>query len=381
MKQHTPEYILFANTRWFLINFKMPLILAASNLGFNVKCIYLREGNTINTDNYKNVNSTAVQFIRFNLSVLLSFYVNYLRNLPSKADIHRSSCMAVFTIGPIMLSTIIPLGRHFSISIVIEGLGRIFSSDSLSYRVIKKIVKKLYKYIFKHCDAVITLNSSDASYLATTKIAEFHKIRLIPGTGLDCQDLIGRFEAKVNTPLYIDFIGRLVPEKGFYDFIYSQKYFFANNPHHSHIRYRIVAPQGDFQKLGLSTTQHLKSQGFVLQPYLPDITDIYSSTAVLVHPSRYSEGLSRVIMESALLGIPIVTTANRGIQELMVPDYKYFLDTTNPYRIAQVISECLDDHHYFAAIRGLQRSIIENNYSEVKSVSDFFLAQGIIANS
>jgi glycosyltransferase involved in cell wall biosynthesis len=380
MKQHHPEYILFANTRWFLINFKMPLILAASNQGFNVKCIYLRQGNAVIPFPCKNLESTRIQFSRFNLRLLLSFYVNYLRGLLSKSYAHRSSYISVFTIGPIILSIFIPLGSRFSTSIVIEGLGRIFCADSLVYRAIKKIVKILYTHRFKYCDAVITLNSSDAAYLATSNIAEFYKIKLIPGTGLDCEALLNSYKNKTNNPQYIDFIGRLVPEKGFYDFIYSQKYFCANNPNLSHLQYRIVAPASDFQKLGLLTTQQLERQGFVLQPYLPDITDIYSKTAVLVHPSRYSEGLSRVVMESALLGIPIVTTANRGIQELMVPDYKYFLDTTNPFRIAQLISECLHDYEYFAAIRRSQRSIIEINYSEAKSIADFFQAQGIIVN-
>ena len=77
-------------------------------------------------------------------------------------------------------------------------------------------------------------------------------------------------------------------------------------------------------------------------------------------PSSYGEGLSRVVLEASYIGIPILASKIRGIEEIPPNTYKYFIKSNNPFCISQQLALMLSDSKYFKSINEKQKFILKN---------------------
>ena len=62
-----------------------------------------------------------------------------------------------------------------------------------------------------------------------------------------------------------------------------------------------------------------------------------------------------VILEASYLGIKIITTKNKGTEEILKYDYKYFLKDISPLEIADLIADASNNQEYFDSIKSNQR--------------------------
>ena len=210
----TKKIIIFANTIWFFDKFKYELIEKLLD-DYYIECLYLRKGPTFDRKRIDSLVSKGVIFSRFSFGFLIK-YIFQSFNPYSKIKLYR---LIVFTVSPILLSSLFFFNLRSSTIIVLEGLGRIFSSRLIVFRIIKKILLVLYKSLFKKCKNVVTLNYSDATYLTELGIVSINKISVIPGTGINTiyLDKINNYDYKEKK--YIDFIARAIPDKGFNIFL------------------------------------------------------------------------------------------------------------------------------------------------------------------
>lgn len=123
VSKHYSSVILFANTRWFVCNFKSPLIsyLCQAYPDKKIYVIYLRNGPVVSPETLQYLKSLNVVFCR-----LGSFLVARLRSFSIPFN---RSILLVYTIGPILLSGIFLkiLSRNkFLACATLEGLGRLF---------------------------------------------------------------------------------------------------------------------------------------------------------------------------------------------------------------------------------------------------------------
>ena len=67
--------------------------------------------------------------------------------------------------------------------------------------------------------------------------------------------------------------------------------------------------------------------------------NIYRDIDILIHPTNYYEGCSRVILEAGALQIPIIASKNRGIIDIIPNNnYGYILNNkSNPLEIIEYI--------------------------------------------
>ena len=66
-----------------------------------------------------------------------------------------------------------------------------------------------------------------------------------------------------------------------------------------------------------------------------------------------------VILEASYLGIKIITTKNKGTEQILKFDYKYFLRDISPLEIADLIKDASLNQDYFDLIKSSQRNIIK----------------------
>ena len=219
--------VLLANTIWFLEKFKFDLIkkLVIEN---NIECLYLREGPAHNIKKIDFLRSKGVVFKKLNIRNLFEIFFHQIFTKKNNFLFYKSNL--VFTIGPIIMSQFLFFKEKKKIVYVLEGLGRVFSSRKIFYRIIKRIIIQIYKYIFRDCKRIVTLNYSDATYLVDMKISTLDKIRTIPGTGFECDKSNYEYLLKNTEPKYIDYIARLVEDKGFYCFLNTKLYINKHMP-------------------------------------------------------------------------------------------------------------------------------------------------------
>jgi glycosyltransferase involved in cell wall biosynthesis len=366
------NFVFFSNTLWFLEKFKYELIKDISREN-NVTCIYLRPGPSIN----KNKINELIDFNNVKFITLRKFIWNYFpwifnfyfkRNNKSFENLK----IIIFTIGPIMISLLFPNHYKKKTIYVLEGLGRIFSSKKNIYIVLKIIVKIIYKFLFNKSQLVFVLNSYDYLFLLENNICPIYKVRILPGTGFDHYKLDKITNQKIKPKKYIDYIGRILVEKGFYKFVLTKLDF---QKYHSEINksyiFRIITPEEDINKLSNKEKNFFNKLNIEIKPYLAEAIEYYKESKALIVPSYYGEGCSRVVLEASYLGIPILASKIKGIEEILQMDYKYFIESENPFSIANQLAKMINDSKYFEEIKEKQRSYIQSNFSVENSIKVF----------
>ncbi len=364
--------VFFANTLWFLEKFKYELIKELS-LENKITCLYFREGPPYNIEKIRELNEfhdvKFVAFKSFAIKFLFSLINNYLKYNFKNPKYHK---IIIFTIGPIIISSLLPSFYKKRTTYVLEGLGRVFSSKKNINNIIKLIVVQIYRFLFSKCQSVFVLNSHDFLFLVENNICPIYKLAILPGTGLDCLKIDKILKLPKKIPKYIDYVGRLIVEKGFYKFILARLNFQNYYPEIDQLyTFRIISPKKDIDNLSPKELNFLNYLNIELKPYMVEPYPYYLESKALIVPSSYGEGLSRVVLEASYLGIPILASRIRGIEEILPSDYKYFIKSNNPFSISQQLALMIEDNEYFLKIKEKQKLHIKNNFSMNISVSIF----------
>ena len=194
----------------------------------------------------------------------------------------------------------------------------------------------------------------------------------MPGTGLNLKKYNFKLFEERKNEKYIDFIGRILPDKGFYEFIYSRNVLSRKYPEIAKkFKYRVIAPNRQIIKFNDKQLDDFSKQGITFCPYNSDTNSYYINTHILVHPTSYGEGLSMVILEASYLGIKIITSKNKGTEEILKNDYRYFLKDISPSEIADLIVDATNNNEYFELIKFNQRTKIENLFDAHSSIKSF----------
>ena len=90
-------------------------------------------------------------------------------------------------------------------------------------------------------------------------------------------------------------------------------------------KFRIITPQSDINSISDSEKKYLNSIGILLKPYIDNPFKYYVTSKAIVVPTNYGEGISRVALEAAYIGIPLLLSKNRGTEDILPINYKYLL--------------------------------------------------------
>ena len=344
------KVLLFANTLWFINRFKSSLIVDLLKRNYEVDVIYFRKGPI------KDLKEIKLKNYSIKIQNFIHFFIN--RVLKISKNNSSNSILLSFTIGPILLSSL-PIFNRYKRFATLEGLGRIFTSKNLILSCIRVFVRKYYKFIFyRNYDGIFVLNHVDFSFILESNLAPIQKLFILPGTGVDSSIYNPKnlfLERKKNGLLdskgklkyeltYISYIGRISAEKGFFRFIAAILYL-LNDKSDNYNNFRIVSPQKDIDNMSNSLKSYLVELGIQIKEYIDEPLNYYASSKLIVLPTTYSEGLSRVALESAFLGLPVAAIHNRGISSL-------FMDgmigeatmEQEPYGISRIIKKICDNY-------------------------------------
>jgi len=272
-----------------------------------------------------------------------------------------------YTIKPVIyfipLSKILGIKNRIS---MIEGLGYVFMDDHTSNtfkrKVLKNIIEKLYFISFYLSSKVVFLNRDDSNYFIKKKLININKVFHIDGIGVDLQYFNSNSISK--SPITFLFIGRLLLEKGIFDFISAAKII---NNNFKDIKFLIVGGvDSNPGSLKIDEIQTLQSDDFIyFTGEVENVKEFIEKSSVFVLPS-YREGLPRSTIESMAMGRPIITTNVPGCRDTIINELNgYLVDVRNPLNLAEAMKKFILNPELIEVMGSESRKIAQNRFDVV----------------
>lgn len=200
---------------------------------------------------------------------------------------------------------------------MLEGLGYFFTEQPgntpLKTRLIKRIQIILYKTALPRTDVIIFLNKDDRKDLIVKYNIKVKRCEVLGPIGLNLYDY--PFSNPVIYPISFIFIGRLLKEKGIFEYLEAAKIVKARYP--SVVFY--VLGGLDRENPGGLKAHTLKSfidKDIIVYPGLvSEIQEWIAKSSVFVLPSYYREGYPRSTQEAMAMGRAVITTDVPGCRD------------------------------------------------------------------
>lgn len=342
--QLTPRtVVLFANTDWYLYNFRLSLARRLRELGHRLILVspdgeYGSKLKAMGFDwrplpmNRRSLNPLAEAKLVLHLAGLLR---------REKVDIVHG-----FTIKPAIYGAL--SGRLAGVRgrvNAVAGMGYVFISDELKARVLRPVVRTLARLAFDGRDArLIVQNPDDHAAFVHTGLVRDERVRIIPGSGVDCS----RFQISTRTradgePLRVVLAARMLWDKGLAEFIEATRALKAEG-RNIHFVLAGDPDPGNPASVSASDLEGWVNEGLVeWLGHVSDMPALLASADVVVLPS-YREGLPKTLIEAAACALPLVTTDVPGCREVVRHDQDGLLAPVREWRpLADAIARLDDD--------------------------------------
>ncbi len=237
--------------------------------------------------------------------------INNLRNILN--DFNSNDIIHIFTIKSLYLFIFSTLffKKKFKVLVSVTGLGFLFA-DTILAIILRNLTKPLIRLrINKVINLIIFQNNDNlAKFVKYSKYKNQSKI--IPGSGLDTNNFVTKKDR--NTQANVIFVGRLMKEKGIYEYLRiaeklkdqnELKFFIAGKPDF-----------GNKSSLNIDEFNQLQNNPYIT--YLGEINvhQELHNFDILIQPS-YHEGFSRILIESIFAGLFCIVNNIFGMKEII----------------------------------------------------------------
>lgn len=232
---------------------------------------------------------------------------------------------------------------------MLEGLGLLFTEQKSGFffkiRLLKLIQTFLYKLTIPLLDSFILLNEDDERDLLLKYNINAKARYILGGIGVE----LNKYNyqevnlSKCKKEIRFLFIGRLLKEKGIYDFIEAAK--IVRNAYPASIF--TVLGSIDNDNLGSLSSLELSklvNSGVIEYPgQVQDVKAWIYDCHVFVLPSYYREGVPRSTQEAMAIGRAVITTNVPGCKETVVDGVNGFLvERWSPEALAEKMIYFID---------------------------------------
>ena len=333
-----PKILLFANTDWYLYNFRLILARELRRQGYEV-VLLSPPGDFQNL-----LQENGFHWIPFPLSRQGINPFSELHTVWRLLHIYRQVKPVIvhhFTIKPVIYGSLAAhiLGFRGIIN-SITGLGHLFIDTGFVTRVIRNLAKFLYRTSLNGTQ-VIFENPEDRNIFIHNRLLNPEQTNLIPGTGVD----IKKFQptTRTNTTPLVLFASRLLITKGVLEFIEASQLLKKKG---LKIRFVIAGTPDPGNPASISPEQieaWKQSDAVEVWGWQADMPSTLAQADIFCLPS-YREGVPSALLEACASGLPIITTdvpgcrdvVTHGINGLLVPPQ-------DPQALADAIGTLLTD--------------------------------------
>lgn len=343
------KVLFFANTDWYLYNFRLPLACALRDLGHEV-LLASPPGLYVDRLVEMGFRWVAVPMCRRSLNPIRELAL--LRRLSELVKLEQVDLVHGFTIKCSVYGSLAARwaargeGRVVRIN-SIAGLGYVFTSLDLKARLLRPIVRLLLKLAFGgRGGRVIVQNGDDREFVVRARLADSVQVRVIRGSGVDCERFnCSRFADRRNESFRVLLPARLLWDKGLGEYIEASRILKRDGRSVSVLLAGDPDP-GNPAEVPLATVRDWVDQGLVeWLGHVDDMAALFATVDVVVLPS-YREGLPKSLIEAAACARPLVTTDVPGCREVVTDEVDGLLvPVRDAERLARAIARLQDDPH------------------------------------
>lgn len=197
----------------------------------------------------------------------------------------------------------------------VAGLGYVFSSDDWLARMLSPVVTTLMRFSFSGPGSILIVQNPDDEHQFQKLGFDADRLRLIPGSGVDCRRFVARPSAhEPRRPSRVVFCGRVLWDKGVREFVEA-----ARQMSGSPVEFIVAgAPDpGNPAAVSVTLLEDWRRSGLITWlGHVDDIPGLLAQTDIFVLPS-YREGLPKSLIEAAACALPLIATDVPGCREVI----------------------------------------------------------------
>ena len=314
MQAKAPRLLYVVNIPRFFVSHRLPLALAAREVGFDVHVAT----SDADPESIQRITESGLPFHPLTLSQHGIHPLRELRTLLALRNLYRDlqpDLLHHVSIKPVIYGGIAAglSGCHNVIN-AMSGLGYVFVGRDLKARLLNLMtIPALKLALAGENTRIIFQNPDDRELFVERRLVRQHKTLLIRGSGVDEDFFRPRDEDMTALPVVL-FAGRLLRQKGVGDFIAVARHL------RDKARFRLVGYEESTSPLNVSSAQ-LKAwhdEGLIEWLGKRDgMPQVYADSNIVCLPSTYGEGVPKVLIEAASCARACVTTDTPGCREIV----------------------------------------------------------------
>jgi glycosyltransferase involved in cell wall biosynthesis len=243
---------------------------------------------------------------------------------------------------------------------LVPGLGTLFSSDLLRFRLLRRAVVPAYRWMFRgETSRVIVLNRDDLAFITDVIGVPRERIFLMRGgCGVDPREFPFDEQLPVRRPRVILVPARLIREKGIFEAARASRLLLDRGIDHEMWFSSDIDPANPLTltRAEVAALPDVSPAIRVLgrQPAMPPV---YRAAYAVCLPT-YREGIPTALVEASAIGRPIVTTDAVGPRDLIEHEVNGLrVPIGDPLALADALARVLTDDQL---ARRLQRNAYDH---------------------
>ncbi|HEY3520970.1 MAG TPA: glycosyltransferase family 4 protein [Rhodanobacteraceae bacterium] len=338
------KVILFANTDWYLYNFRRSLALALQADGHDV-LLLSPPGDYSARLRALGLRWQPLQMDRRSVNPLREMVL--LLRLVRLFRRERPALVHNFTVKCAVYGSLAARLARVSARInAVDGLGYVFASDDRKARLLRPLVRAMLRVALRGKGVRLILqNPDDRRSFEKFGLVDPGSVDLIPGAGVDCSRFSPRTRPATieKAPTTVLLAARLLWEKGLAEYVEAARTLHAQG---RKIRFLLAGnpDPGNPAAVPEATVREWVAQGIIeWLGHVDDMAALYASVDIVVLPTFYREGLPTSLIEAAACGLPLITTDMPGCREVVQHETDGLLVPPRDSKaLAQAIERLLD---------------------------------------
>jgi glycosyltransferase involved in cell wall biosynthesis len=236
-------------------------------------------------------------------------------------------------------------------------------------------VNQLYRLAFAVCELIFLQNEDDVAHFVNARLLPARKVCRVNGTGVDLR-YFSQSPPMTQVPLTFLLMGRLLREKGIYEYVEAARIVRARNKEVSFVLLGGVDPNPG--GLSIEDVQRWVDDGVIhWGGHVNDVRRWIAQCSVYVLPS-YREGIPRSSQEAMAMGRPIITTDAVGCRETVVHGVNGFLvPVRDAHALAAAMHRFIEDPTLVVTMGCASRRMAEQSFDVDKINTVMLRAMGL----
>jgi glycosyltransferase involved in cell wall biosynthesis len=345
------KIILFANTEWYLYNFRRTLAQTLRDAGHDV-LLLSPPGPYAEKLQALGLRWLSVPMARRSLNPFRELeLVLWLRKLMRQEG---TDLIHGFTIKGAAYGAIAARLAGVSSRVSgIDGLGYVFASSDFKARLLRPLVRSILRLALGGKGSRLCLqNSDDVALFQKYGLVKDAHVRLILGAGVDCKRFSRSGVRVAGEPLRVLLAARLLWDKGLGEYAAAARILKSQG---RQIKLLVAGTPdpGNPDSVPEETVRGWVAEGLIdWLGHVSDMAALLATVHVVALPTAYREGLPTTLTEGSACALPLIATDVPGCREVVTHEENGLLiPVHDAVALAQAISR-LDDDPVFAASLG-----------------------------